>query len=185
MNYRFNNIQVEKVFTSVYINSKMQKNFKETLGSIFSDKRYQKYKVIIIIHSFWGSLVLLATYDLYDANVISYINQPQVYYNGQLKIGNEDFNKFLNTKARVIRIVKATDMIPVMQNCHFNDSVGKWYCSNKTISLDSDNLNTIPIEDNMRRFHPEPFRISYGGHILSRRSFMQLNKNLKLKKYMK
>jgi len=160
---QIHDVHVEKVFAQVY-KGNMQTILKAHLQTLLAQKGHKNYKIIFVGHSFGGALATLAAYDLFESKAISAQNQPKVYTYGQLKIGHLDFVSDLHKKLEVIRIIKNTDLTPMLQNCQFNKSLGKWDCSKEAKSaaqpISGEPKKVSPAEES-KRYNPNTFAMVY------------------------
>jgi len=157
--------KVEKIFTDVY-KGEMQTNLQKTLRLIFAEKKRKakNYNIVFVGHSFGGALATLAAYDLHEAKITGKKNKMKVYTYGPLKIGNIEFIKYMNTKMRLIRIIKNTDLAPVLQNCNYSEVLKKWQCSKEITTLDGNNNSGPPKvspADESKTYYPTQFAMAY------------------------
>ncbi len=171
---QIHNVHVEKIFANVYTGN-MQLNLRKRLKCILATQGRKNYKVIFVGHSFGGALATLASYDLVESKALGAKNAPKVYTYGQLKIGHLDFVTAIHKKVEVIRIIKNTDLTPMLQNCIYNKTNGKWDCSKEAKSAaktDADNepKKVSPAEES-KAYNPTTFNMAYGGQTV--RSFLE------------
>lgn len=170
---QIHNVHVEQVFAKVY-NGNMQAKLTTRLQSILKQKAHKNYKIIFVGHSFGGALATLAAFDLLESKAILPSNQPKVYTYGQLKIGHLDFVTAVNKKIEVIRIIKNTDLTPMLQNCQYNKSLEKWDCSKEAKSAaqaENSGPKKVSPADESKRYYPGTFNMVYGGKPV--RSFLE------------
>jgi len=134
----FKGEKIENAFLRVY-KAEFKNQLKESLTKfIGNNEDVQNYKFIFVGHSFGGSLAVLAAFDMLTENVIKAnpeINSPLVYSYGQLRIGDDHFVNTVNSKFKIIRIVKNSDFFPRLPNCVYSPQLKKWRCFRDTFSL--------------------------------------------------
>jgi hypothetical protein len=175
---RFLDIKVETIFAHVY-----QGGFDRKIRNAVSNllKSHPGYGVVLVGHSFGGALATLSAYDLYINDIISEHNYPKVYSYGGLTIGDASLANFLNKRMKVVRIIKNTDIAPVLNNCKYVSKSG-WDCSTSNPQQQPNN-EPIPVSpaELTRTYYPHSFNLAHGGRP-SRYSFLEKNSNRKLRK---
>lgn len=181
---KFRGVQVEKIFLNVYKNE-MQKNLKTKISELLKNKDTKNYKFIFVGHGIGGSLATLAAFDLVKEKVVN-VNKdktsPIIYSYGQFKIGNDDFVKEVNSLFKVVRIVKNSDWTPLLSNCKYEESVGKYVCGKEAKNLGSTvNAKNEPQKkspgEETKRYNPTTFNMAYAGSPL-RSSFLEATKQV-------
>lgn len=174
---KFKDVHVESIFALVY-QSGLDLKIRNTVSELL--KKNKNYKLVVVGHSFGGALAALSAYDLHHHRIISQRNAPRVYTYGALKVGDTDFVNSLNRKMKVVRIIKNTDLAPVLQNCEWISYKQMWDCtSSKAPKTLTGPAPVSPGEMSMT-YYPSTFNMAHGGPSLRHHSFLE--KSTKLRK---
>ena len=182
---RYKNVHVEAIFAHVY-QSGFDHKIRSTVGSLLH--KHKGYKIVTVGHSFGGALAALSAYDMYHHNVISEHNAPKVFSYGALKVGDNDFVNYLNSKMKVTRIIKNTDLAPVLQNCNYVSSTGRWDCSSSRAPKDATAPAPVSPGEMSQTYYPSTFNMAHGGppmRVGRHPSFLETSSSSKLKKVKK
>lgn len=148
--------KLETEYSRIYFHlfrEKVMNKVKQILGT----KGKSNYNIDFTGHSIGGSIALLAAYDLIKTATINQaVNKVKVYTFGQLRIGDNDFVKRVeSTVTNLFKIVKKDDYIMRTPNCYYNKNAGSWRC------IQLDNLSN-EIEDTsssinqyIKQYNPE------------------------------
>jgi hypothetical protein len=162
----------------------MDHKIRNTVSKILN--KHKGYNVVLVGHSFGGALAALSAFDLYHNRVISQHNAPKVYTYGALKVGDNDFINFLNSKMKVTRIIKNTDLAPVLSNCNYVSFTGKWDCSTSKAPKPENGPAPVSPSEMSKTYYPSTFNMAHGGPVLRPHSFLEkaskVNKLRKSKK---
>jgi hypothetical protein len=174
---RYGNVHVESIFSMVY--SSFDTKIRNRVSNLLKNKK--GYSIVFVGHSFGGALAALSAYDLFHNNIIGLVNYPKVYTYGALKVGDLDFVNYLNKRMKVTRIIKNTDLAPVLGNCNYVSSTRRWDCSppSKAPKLETGPAPVSPAEMS-QTYYPDTFNMAHGGPVLRPQSFLE--KSTKSKK---
>lgn len=176
---KFKDVHVESIFALVY-----QSGFDLKIRNAVSNllKKNRNYKIVVVGHSFGGALAALAAYDLHHHRVISQRNEPRVYSYGALKVGDTDFVNSLNSKMKVVRIIKNSDLAPVLSNCEWISFKQMWDCTTSKAPKPNNGPAPVSPGEMSQTYYPSTFNMAHGGPVL-RHSFLEkvskLRKNKK------
>jgi mRNA-degrading endonuclease YafQ of YafQ-DinJ toxin-antitoxin module len=177
---KYKNAHVETIFAHVY-QSGFDHKIRNTVSKLLN--KHKGYNVVLVGHSFGGALAALSAFDLYHHRVITEHNAPKVYSYGALKVGDNDFVNFLNRRMKVIRIIKNTDLAPVLQNCNYVSFSGKWDCSVSHAPKPNNGPAPVSPGEMSKTYYPHTFNMAHGGPVLRPHSFLE--KATKLRKVKK
>jgi hypothetical protein len=178
---KFHTSQVETIFAHVY--RTMEHKIRNAVSALLN--KHKGYKIVTVGHSFGGALAAISAYDMYHHRVISEINAPKVFSYGALKVGDNDFVNYLNSKMKVTRIIKNTDLAPVLQNCNYVSFSGRWDCSTSQAPKDASAPAAVSPGEMSQTYYPSTFNMAHGGPPMrvGRASFLE--KSTKLRKVKK
>ena len=180
---RYKNVHVEPIFAHVY-QSGFDHKIRSTVGALLN--KHKGYNVVTVGHSFGGALAALSAYDLYHHKIITEHNAPKVYSYGALKVGDNDFVTYLNSKMKVTRIIKNTDLAPVLANCNYVQSSQRWDCSSSRAPKDAPTGPApVSLGEMSQTYYPGTFNMAHGGPPMrvGRGSFLETSSKLrKIKK---
>lgn len=177
---RFKNIHVERIFAHVYTNG-LDSRIRKTVANLLNGHR--GYNVVLVGHSFGGALAALSAYDLHHSRIIGEHNAPKVYTYGSLKVGDNDLVGYLNSRMKVIRIVKNSDLAPVLGNCKYVSYAGKWDCSTSVAPLPNTGPAPVSPSEMSKTYYPSTFNMAHGGPPLNPHSFLEKSSTTKLRKH--
>lgn len=127
------NTPIEAVFLEAYtaIKAKMLKVLTEILHE------NEDEKIILVGHSFGGSLAILTAYDLKKSNVLTKVNSPKLITFGALKMGNATFMKSLQRiiPVGIIRLRSELDLFYYIPRCVFNYDLNVFHCYTSYVNL--------------------------------------------------
>jgi hypothetical protein len=148
--------KLETEYSRIYFHmfrEKLMKKVKEILRT----KGKSDYNIDFAGYSIGGSIALLAAYDLIKTGTINQVvHEPKVYTFGQLRIGDNNFVKSVeSTLTNLFKIVKKDDYIMRTPNCYYNKDGNSWKC------IQLDNLSneiedpSSSINQYIKQYNPE------------------------------
>lgn len=173
--------RVEPLFANVY-NSLKKKLIDNLKCLLHYSEHTKKFKVVFVGHGIGGSIATLGAFDLIQEGIInSNDNHPLVYAYGSLKIGDDAFINAVNSKVKVVRIIKNSDMVPFLNNCRWVNY--RWTCDDQKVAASpfpsSEPVKKSPADED-RRYYPSSFAMAYASHPM-RSSFLETGEKKNLK----